>query len=236
MVQRDPIRDFGDEHQVMRRASCVVILGLSSLMPLQAHAGAPKPSELPATSRPEPPKGRTLYGAGIFGVTFGIFNIGYGIPLTIEGPGDAFFSGAIPIAFGATFVALGAAGIHYGKRRKAVWAAWKRDPTAPPPLFVRVRPPKYTAWFVVGGTTMSFGLATMAMMIPPITDPVLNTPSFAPWVMSWGAVSTAAGIAMLSVGGVERRRARPRPEPRVEVTPVPWARREGIGLALVGRF
>jgi hypothetical protein len=186
-------------------------------------------------ARPEPPRGRALYGAGIFGVTFGIFNIGYGIPLSITGPGDAYFSGYIPIAFGASFIALGAVGIHYGKRRRKTWRAWQEDPTAPPPVYERR--PSHLAWLVVGGVTVPFGLATIGVMIPNFTDPVLNTPSFAYGVTAWGAASVVAGVAMLTVGSVEaRRRVRRGREARLELTPTSWARRDGFGFGVAGRF
>jgi hypothetical protein len=200
---------------------------------LPSHALAGPPA---AEVQPEPPNGRGLYGAGIFGVTFGILNIGYGIPLSIDGPGDAFFSGYIPIGFGASFIALGAVGIHYGKQRRKIWKAWKQNPTAPLLVIERHPKPPHVPWLIVGGVTTPLGIATMAAMIPTFTDPILNTPTFAYWVVGWGAVSTAAGIAMLTAGVVQLHRAKHGDHAWLELTPTSWAHREGFGLGVAGRF
>jgi hypothetical protein len=185
--------------------------------------------------QPEPPRGRKLYAAGIFGVAFGIFNIGYGIPLSITGPGDAYFSGAIPIAFGASFIALGAVGIHVGKRRRAAWQAWTDDPTTPAQVreTTRHRAPPHVPWLVVGGITTPVGLATVGLMIPILADPILNTPHFAYGLTAWGAASVAAGVAMLTVGGLKSRR---RIAHDFALVPTSWANRDGFGFGVAGRF
>lgn len=235
-----------------RRSSLALgaCVGILLATPLEARAAEPEPSPAstdsvgepqtapaPAQARPEPPKGKALYGAGIFGVCFGIFNIGYGIPLSIAGPGDAYFSGYIPIAFGVSFIALGAAGIHHGKRRRKVWKTWAADPTAPPPTF-GPKPP-HVPWLIVGGVTTPLALATIGLMIPEFTDPVLNPPQFAYWVMGWGGVSAAAGIAMLAIGGAKFHHARSRDKDGavyLQLSPTGWARRESFGFGVAGRF
>lgn len=210
--------------------TCAWALALPSL----AHASPPTSaigSEPPHT--PEPPRGRKLYGWGIFGVTFGIFNLGYGIPIAITGPGDAYSTGYIPITFGASFIALGAAGIHYGKRRKKVWKAWHEHPNAP---LLDLRPPPAPAhvpWLIVGGVTTPLALATIGLSIPPMLDPVLNTPPGAYVVLAWGAASLTASIAMLAHGAAMARRHH---EPRVALVPTGWTTREGFGVGLAGRF
>jgi hypothetical protein len=171
---------------------------------------------------------------GIFGVAFGIFNIGYGIPLSITGPGDAYFSGSIPIAFGASFIALGAVGIHVGKRRGAAWQAWKDDPTTPPQVREKIRRqvPPHVPWLIAGGVTTPVGLATVGLMIPILADPILNTPHFAYGLTAWGAASVAAGVAMLTVGGLKSRRR----ATHVVLVPTSWANRDGFGFGVAGRF
>lgn len=236
----------------MSRASRIFTLGASLWLcglccPELARASPepePEPDELPtwteapepAQPRPEPPKGNGLYGAGIFGVTFGILNIGYGIPLSITGPGDAYFSGTIPIVFGTAFIALGAVGIHYGRRRRAVWKAWDADPTAPPLVFERRTAPRHVPWLIVGGATVPLGLATIGVMIPELTDPILNTPTFAYWVTGWGGVTVVAGAAMLGVGVARYLQTQRRATSRLELVPTGWARRGSAGFGVAGRF
>jgi hypothetical protein len=170
-------------------------------------------------------------------VTFGIFNIGYGIPLAITGPGDAYFSGYIPIAFGASFIALGAVGIHYGKRRRAVWRACARCQAFPdtPLLGLRRRAaqPPHVPWLIVGGITAPFAIATIGLSIPPLVDPILNTPPEAIGVACWGVASLAASVGMLALGASKVRR---RHERRVALVPTAWTTREGFRVGLAGRF
>lgn len=211
--------------------ACAFALALPAL----AHASSPDAGSPDAGSRPqpEPPRGRKLYALGIFGVTFGIFNLGYGIPIAITGPGDAYSTGYIPIAFGASFIALGAAGIHYGKRRKRVWRAWHADPNAP---LLDLRPPParpHVPYLIVGGVITPLALATIGLAIPPMVDPRFNTPPSAYVVMGWGAASLVTGVTMLSVGAARGRRDA---EPRVALAPTGWTTREGFGLGLAGRF
>jgi hypothetical protein len=222
--------------RILAMSASLSACGLCS--PRPAFAAPPPAAKAEPEIRPEPPNGRGLYGAGIFGVAFGIFNIAYGIPLSITGPGDAYFSGYIPIGFGAAFITLGAVGIHYGKQRKKVWRAWKQDPTAPLLVHERRKIPAHVPWLIVGGVTLPLGLATIGTVIPEFTDPILNTPNFAYGVVTWGAVSAAAGIAMLTVGAAQakRHRARRGHETRVELTPTSWARRDGFGFGVAGRF
>src|SRR5690348_15178147 len=108
------------------RASSLLVGLLVCGCPARAVAGSPEspPAVQPEPPSPEPPTGKPMFGWGVFGVAFGIANIGYGIPLTILGFGDATAESSIPIAFGAAFVVLGSLGIHYGKRRRAAWQAW----------------------------------------------------------------------------------------------------------------
>ena len=224
----------------MTRCNSIAIIGLSLLgwgAPGLAQAREPTPSVTPEP-RPEPPDGKGLTSAGIFGVTFGIINIGYGIPLAITGPGDAYFAGYIPIAFGAAFVTLGAFGIHYGKRRRRDWQSWKCDPWAPAPVHDRSGRSRNLPWLIVGAAVTPLGITTTALTIPAFTDPILNVRPAAYALLSWGTASTAIGLGMLTVGAVlvGRDRHAKKHSAHLEWTPVPWARRDGFGLAVAGRF
>lgn len=214
--------------------ACALVLAL----PARAHASPPAPApahdtiEVPQRT-PEPPRGRRLYGAGVFGVSFGVFNIAYGIPVAILCPGHACSFGYAAVFFGAAFTTLGAPAIHYGKRRKRVWHAWHESPSAP---LLDLRPPpapRHVPWLIVGGVTTPLALATIGLAIPPIVDPVLDTPPGAYVVLGWGAASFTAGVTMLAIAAARARRDHP---PRVALTPSGWATREGFGVALAGRF
>ncbi len=97
------------------------------------------------------------------------------------------------------------------------------------------RPPArpHVPWLIVGGVTTPFALATIGLAIPPMVDPLLNTPPSAYVAMGWGAASLVAGVAMLSVGVARARRDA---EPRVALAPTGWSTRESFGLGLAGRF
>jgi hypothetical protein len=100
-----------------------------ALVPTKASAANPEAvffafeQDIP----PPPPKGNAMYGLGIASVTFGILNLGYGIPLAIICPGDACFSGYIGIGFGAAFIAAGAPAIYFGKWRREVYRRWEGE-------------------------------------------------------------------------------------------------------------
>jgi hypothetical protein len=213
----------------MHRVLPIVVCGL--LLGHEARAAPPPTSEPARTAQPEPPRGRGLYGAGIFGVTFGLINLGYGVPLSVLAPEP--FIGLIPSAFGASFIALGAVGIHAGKRRRKVWQAWHDDPFAPLLVLPRRQAAPHVPWLIVGGTLTPIGLATIGSMIPLYLDPVLNTPNFAIGVTAWGAVTTLTGVTLLSIGAAKARR---RTEARIAWLPTSWVTREGLGVALAGRF
>lgn len=207
-----------------RRWICCAIWLLASL-PAVARAAPPSSVEQLPVRGPEPPKGKAMYGWGVFGVTFGIVNIGYGIPLSIEGPGDAFFSGAVPMAFGAGFVVLGSLGVHYGKRRKAAWYAWAGQEMP--------RPRPGVPALIAGGTSTGIGIATL---IPAL------------YVLPWqelggkiaagiGGAAFLAGATLLTVGAfrLTMHRETRRPVSRLQLAPTPWIGAQ-IGLGVAGRF
>lgn len=207
--------------------------------PLGAEPAEPIP-EAWGPPKPEPPAGKHMFRAGVFGVSFGVLNLAGSVPLYIVGPGHANFTGVITFSFGTLFTTLGALGIHYGKRRRKVWRAWEADPRAPILVPEKASMPGHKIWLTVGGVTAGLGLATMAYGIPAFGDPILNTPPFAYVCVAWGSVSAAAGMAMLSVGGVQAHRRkhgrRHRAGLQPELAPFGWADGTSLQVGLAGRF
>ena len=228
-------------HLLRAAALSTLLCAAGALAPPLAHAKVEQ-SERPPP--PQPPTGKGLVGLGAFGIAFGIFNVGYGIPLSITCPGDACFSGSIPIAFGGSFIVLGALGVHYGRKRRATWKQWAtRYPEAA--LLPRQRNTNRPGVpLIVAGTTST--LAAAATMIPmaiiidetgPAPGRKRYTPTFAYAGATFGAASMAIGLSLLTVGAVRLKRSRRADSSaRVELTPVPWMRPDGGGLGVVGRF
>lgn len=230
-------------HLLRAAALSSLLCAAGALAPPFAHASVERVERPPP---PQPPTGKGLVGLGAFGIAFGIFNVGYGIPLSITCPGDACFSGSIPIAFGGSFIVLGALGVHYGRKRRARWNQWAaRYPEAAllprTPRTIRPGVP-----LIIAGTTST--LAAVSTMIPmaliiqwtgPSPGRKRYTPTFAYAGTAFGAASTAIGLTLLTVGAVQLSRSR-KPtwysSAPVELTPVPWMRRDGVGLGLLGRF
>jgi hypothetical protein len=217
-------------------------LGFSTLAATPTVAPPPDPV---AQTAPEPPMGNNMFGFGIFGVTLGILNIGYGVPLLVEAPGDAVGLGLIPIGFGAGFIALGAVGIHYGKQRRAVWRAWAAANPEKAEL-ARKRPSNGVPQLIVGSVMTGAGVATIIPMASilsteararePIGD---GPPDFAYALTVMGISSVICGTGLLISGGLDRarfRESRRGSAARLRVVPVPWGTPHGAGLGLVGRF
>lgn len=221
----------------------LLVCGIST----PALAGSPESpqvleAELPPTA-PRPPTGKRMFGWGVFGVTFGIVNIGYGIPLTILGFGDAHAEGAIPIVFGAAFVVLGSLGIHHGNRRRAAWRTWAADnPQAAQRALVRprVRDRAGTGMLIGGSLATLGGLTTLPIaIVHPLTfgetDERSPIPSHVGAVVS--SASIAAGIVLLGIGGhrraVENRGYR---STSWQLIPTGWANTHAWSFGVAGRF
>lgn len=184
-----------------------------------------------------------MFGWGVFGVTFGIINIGYGIPLTILGFGDAHAEGSIPIAFGAAFVVLGSLGIHYGNRRRAVWRTWAAaNPQAAQREVARRRSSDRagTGMLITGSLALAGGLTTLPItIVHPLTfadnDPRSPVPSYVGAAVS--GASIVAGITLLAIGG-ERRGDENRAHRSTtwRLVPTGWADARGWGFGVAGRF
>jgi hypothetical protein len=192
---------------------------------------------------PEPPTGKPMFGWGVFGVTFGILNIGYGIPLTILGFGDASAEGSIPIAFGAAFVVLGSLGIHYGKRRRAAWRTWAAaNPPAAQRTMVhpRVRDRAGTGMLIAGSLATLGGLTTLPIgIVHPLTfadnDERSPIPSIVGAAVSGASIVT--GITLLGIGG-QRRATENRTNRSTswQLVPTGWANAQGWSFGVAGRF
>jgi hypothetical protein len=194
-------------------------------------------------SSPEPPTGKPMFGWGVFGVTFGMVNIGYGIPLAILGFGDASAEASIPIAFGAAFVVLGSLGIHYGKRRRAVWRMWADDnPRAAQQLQVRRHSNDRagTGMLISGSLALCGGLTTLPIaIVHPLTfaenDPRSPIPAIVGAAVSGAAVVTGS---VLLIFGADRRAAENRAHRSTtrQLVPTGWANAHGWGFGVAGRF
>jgi hypothetical protein len=201
------------------------------------------PESSPPPTAQQPPSGKAMFGWGVFGVTFGIFNIGYGIPLTILGFGDASAEGSIPIAFGASFVVLGALGIHYGNGRRAAWRAWAVDnPEAAERALIRLRVRDRTATgMLIGGSIAIVGglTALPITIIHPLmfaeSDDRSAIPSHVGAAVS--AASIVTGFVLLGIGG-HRRAQENRADRRTswQLVPTGWANVGGWGFGVAGRF
>jgi hypothetical protein len=193
-----------------------------------------------AQAEPEPAKGKSMLGWGIFGVAFGIFNIGYGIPLTIFQPGDAVGVGMIPVGFGVGFIALGAVGIHYSKQRRAAWRAWAEAHPQQAELARNRRAPRDgVPELVVGGVLTGVGLATTIPMALILSIEPTDAPTFAYALAIMGGSSIVCGTALVVAGGFANQRlgrARRDLDARLQLAPVPWATPHGAGLGIAGRF
>jgi hypothetical protein len=194
-------------------------------------------------SSPEPPTGKPMFGWGVFGVTFGIVNIGYGIPLAILGFGDASAEASIPIAFGAAFVVLGSLGIHYGKRRRAVWRTWAdaNPRAAQRSLAHRASSGRAgTGMLISGSLALCGGLTTLPIaIVHPLTfaenDPRSPVPSYIGAAVS--GASMVAGSVLL-IFGADRRAAENRAYRSMtrQIVPTGWANAHGWGFGVAGRF
>jgi hypothetical protein len=214
-------------------------------VPGRALAGSPESSLVVQTeSLPrEPPTGKPMFGWGVFGVTFGIVNIGYGIPLAILGFGDASAEASIPIVFGAGFVVLGSLGIHYGKRRRAAWRSWaSANPQAAQrsPIRRRVRDRAGTGMLISGSLATLGGITTLPIaIVHPLTfgetDERSPIPSQVGAVVS--GVSIVAGITLLGIGGHRRAREnRAHRSTACQLVPTGWAGGDGWSFGVAGRF
>lgn len=228
----------------MRASSLLVGLMVCGI-PGRALAGSPETRSVVQTERssPEPPTGKPMFGWGVFGVTFGIVNIGYGIPLAILGFGDASAEASIPIAYGAAFVVLGSLGVHYGKRRRAVWRTWAAEnPRATQPLPARrdASGRTGTGMLISGSLALCGGLTTLPIaIVHPLTfaenDPRSPVPPFIGAAVSGASIITGSILLMV---GSDRRAAQnrgPRSTTR-QLVPTGWANARGWGFGVAGRF
>jgi hypothetical protein len=227
------------------RASSLLVGLLVCGIPGRALAGSPETPSVVQTERssPEPPTGKPMFGWGVFGATFGILNIGYGIPMAIFGFGHASAEASIPIAFGAAFVVLGSLGIHYGKRRRAVWRTWADDnPRAAQHLHARRRSNDRagTGMLISGSIMICGGLTTLPIgIVHPLTfadnDPRSPVPAIVGATVS--GASIIAGFTLLAIGadlrGAENRALRGMTR---QLVPTGWADAHGWGFGVAGRF
>jgi hypothetical protein len=204
---------------------------------------APTPA---SAADPPPPKGNAMYGLGIASVAFGILNVGYGIPLAITCPGDACFSGYIGIGFGAAFIATGAAAIHFGKRRRAVYRAWTAESGVDAETWQRQRfgevPPKGVGLLVTGSLSVLIGLAGLSaslsntLLLDWQGNPV-RPPAWAIVGDVFGSLAVVGGATMLGFGGRFAHRYRRWSRGQLTLSPpTPWLLPHGAGLAIAGRF
>lgn len=188
-----------------------------------------------------------MYGLGIASVTFGILNIGYGIPLAIECPGDFCGAGYIGIGFGAAFIAAGAPAIHFGKRRRAVYRAWESEYGMDTREWQRQQfgapPPKGVGLLVGGALTLAAGLSSFGPYLGAALTYDGNTGEFvpAPKLMkiagAFGLSAMIGGATMLGFGGKLARDHRRWSRGQLTVsTPMPYLLPGGVGLGVVGQF
>jgi hypothetical protein len=211
-------------------------------VPGPALAGSPEISPVVQT-QPEPPTGRPMFGWGVFGVTLGIVNIGYGIPLAILGFGDASAEASIPIVFGAGFVVLGSLGIHYGKRRRAAWRIWaSANPQAAQHARTRrrARDRAGTGMLISGTFATLGGITTLPIaIVHPLTfgetDDRSPIPSHVGAAVS--AASIVTGITLLGIGGHRRAKEnRAHRSTTCQLVPTGWADAHGWSVGVAGRF
>jgi hypothetical protein len=189
---------------------------------------------------PPPPNGNAMYGLGIASVTFGILNVGYGIPLAITCPGDACFSGYIGIGFGAAFIAAGAPAIYFGKRRRAAYRAWAAESDVDQQL--GTSPPKGIALLVGGSLSVAAGLASLGvslntMLLRDYTGAPTPPPTWAKVGVALGVVAVAGGATMLGFGGRFAQQHRRWARGQLTLSPpTPWLLPHGVGIGIAGRF
>jgi hypothetical protein len=223
------------------RGCALLICLMSMFAPARAAASEPV--------APEPPPATTGVGLvtwGSVGVVLGTTFIAGGTFIWValgDGGGPL---GVIPITFGASWVALGAVGIHVGARRRAAYRSWRsRTGMNERTWRRRYQPdrPRLAAGFgllggaavsVIGGITLvTYGSERDSLVG---FEPGDATPEL--WMSIHGTVGLVAGATMLAMGSVELHRYRRRTANPVAVRamPIPWATPTSAGLGLRGQF
>lgn len=231
----------------MSCASSVLALSLLASSPSELTPPPALPVDRPELAGvPQPPRGSTMFGFGVFGVSFGLANMATGVGVIIGDPGDGGFTGMYPLVFGASFVALGAVGIHYGRRRRALYRDWQLA-NGQVPNWITSRhfpdaPPTGLGMLISGAV----GVAVGATMLPYTVDNLDSSTSR--WrnegigLTTMASLALASGAPLLIAGSIRlHRRNRWQAQLRdayrdTVVVPTAFVRPGGAGIGAVGRF
>lgn len=234
-------------------------VSLESSPPTAITAPPPKSSDALAGSatalpplpvdRPElagtapPPRGNTMFGFGVFGVSFGIANLTLGawmMAWDLDGAGVIIGTG--PLVFGATAVALGALGIHFGKRRRETYRDWQLANGQVPNWIVDKHfpdaPPTGLGMLISGSVGLAIGASVIPYGVPNLDS---STPQYRREGVSlvvFGSLALASGMPMLIAGSVRLHR-RNRWHARLRETymrPTSFLTPGGAGFGVAGRF
>ncbi|KIG12627.1 hypothetical protein DB30_01192 [Enhygromyxa salina] len=198
----------------------------------------PTPTLTPTPSRP-PPRGHGLLALGVVGVIVGAGNVAFGTTFLVSDPDGVGVFGVAPLTIGAAFVAAGAVGIHYAKRRRAAHRQWEQasgmDLDGWRAMHPAERPPPGLGMVVAGSLVGVGGLGLLAgtTVIYVRQD---RPPASVGVGMFVGAAATVTGAMLVGFGSPRVHQHRRKQAATAQLVPVPVFGAQTYGFGVAGRF